>query len=82
MAVSLARAASSNGLARLLLLPLFAPNGKQHFFLSLNKLPVTAEDIAGGCLGYSVFEPTARCGLEDPAMWIIRLILSQILAAN
>jgi hypothetical protein len=35
---------------------------------------VTAEDIAGGCLGYSVFEPTAHCGLEDPAMWTIRLI--------
>ena len=36
---------------------------------------MTAEDITGGRLGYSVFEPTAHCGLEDPAMWIIRLIL-------
>ena len=73
---------SSNGLARRRLLPLFARNGKQLFFLSLNKLPVTAEDIARGRLGYPVFEPTAHCGLEDPAMWIIRLILLTNITRN
>jgi hypothetical protein len=42
----------------------FCPEWEAVFLFVLNKLPVTAEDIAGGCLGYSVFEPTAHCGLE------------------